>query len=215
MFWPLRYSMKESRHLAGRRWTGVLQGSFSVVKQREERQEILYILYFNIWCWTCWLAAKPKAFWDFWPNIFKYFLYVFSAASPDRTHPAGNECGFTRTHQHTVGWEPRMWEPRWPWARACLRMSVRQAYMPCCHKRSKVGSGVKMSSTEQDGIQTLQPRQAHVNACRQQKAVVPLICLRILVKSVIHLRTLGLAALSAWEGCREKSWHFTENINNS
>lgn len=37
MFWPLRYSIKESRHLTGRRWTGVLQGSFSVVKQREEK----------------------------------------------------------------------------------------------------------------------------------------------------------------------------------
>lgn len=129
------------------------------------RKEFLYILYFNIWFWTCWLAAKPKAsattVWDFWPNIFKYFLCVFSAASPDWTHPAGNECGFTRTHQHTVGWEPRMWEPRWPWARACLRMSVRPAYMPCCHKRSKVESGVKMSSTEQDGIQTLTPSSTH------------------------------------------------------
>ena len=84
----------------------------------------------------------------------------------------------------------------------CVSASVRVLDQHTCNVLTKVkGSEWGRSSCPHTHTHT------HTNAHSQEKerVVLPLICRRILVRSVIHLRTLGLAALSPWEGCRHKN----------
>ena len=92
---------------------------------------------------------------------------------------------------------------------------VRPAYMQCCYKGQGLGVGGRSGCPTRDRMaHTLTPHtQIPIHRRRNEWTEgLPLICLRILVRSVIHLRTLGLAALSPWEGWREKpqskSWYF-------